>query len=552
MRTNELGLGLLLFLPAAVCGQPLIAQHGIVNAGSYVPFGLPGGGIARGAVFSIFGSGLGPPSSPALAFPLSTTLGGVSIKVSNADGSVSVEAIPLYVSPSQINAILPSNTPVGPAAVVVSYNGARGSPSPIQVVTSAFGIYAISSAGYGPGVLQNYNSALDQPVNSLRISARPGQVITLWGTGLGAVSFADNVAPTPGSLPTPVEVFVGGKPAAVQYSGRSPCCSGTDQLVFTIPDDAPTGCWVPVQVRTEGTTVSNTVTIAVGTGGTACNEASNPFAMRFANGGKLGWVDLRRFALHSQPIQLNVDTTVDYSAVLFRNEPGGAFAFHAVYSLPPAGSCTTYAGAGDLLWKEALPGTGFTSSLNGGASVNVGSRRTAALSAPTLTYTHLGDYQTGITAVLKSSLILNTGTIQVQGAGGPEVGTFVAPAPVPAPLTWTNRDQLPKAVDRKQPLTVTFSGVPSGHTVLVTGGYFSPSINATGMFVCVAAPGATSFTVPAYILAGVPSRRTRDHRNGVLMVGSTPLANPTTFTASGLDYGAIFTTNLLGKDVIFQ
>ena len=430
----------------AAWAQPLIAQHGIVNAGSYIPFGLPGGAIARGSVFSIFGAGLGPPSSPPLAFPLATTLGGVSIKVSNADSTVAVDAIPLYVSPTQINAILPSNAPLGPASVVVTYSNARSNPSTIRVAASAFGIYAISSAGYGPGVLQNYNSPTDQPVNSLQTSAQPGQVITLWGTGLGAVSFADNVAPTPGSLATPVEVFVGGKLASVQYSGRSPCCSGTDQIVFTIPADAPTGCWVPVQVRTEGTTVSNTVTIAIGSSaGAACNEAANPFAMRYVNGGRLGWVDLRRFALHSQPINLTIDTTVDYSAVLLRNEPGGPFAFNAVYSLPPAGSCGTYYGSGDLLWKDALPGTAFSSSLNGGASVNVGVRRTAAISAPTLSYSRLGYYQTGITT-LKSSLILNPGTVQVQGAGGPDVGTFIAATPLPAPLTWSNRDLVSKTV----------------------------------------------------------------------------------------------------------
>src|SRR5271166_6372820 len=147
--------------------------------------------------------------------------------------------------------------------------------------------------GFGPGVFQNFNSATDQPVNSLAISAQPGQTVILWGTGLGPVTFADNIAPTPGSLPTAVEVFVGGKSATVSYSGRSPCCSGTDQIVFTVPLNAPAGCWVPVQVRTAGTILSNSTTMAISAAaGSPCAETNNPFAMKFVNGGKLGWLNL--------------------------------------------------------------------------------------------------------------------------------------------------------------------------------------------------------------------------------------------------------------------
>ena len=59
----------------------------------------------------------------------------------------------------------------------------------ISVVPSAFGIFARNEAGSGPGVVQNYISATDQPLNAPIGPARPGQVMILWGTGLGAVSF---------------------------------------------------------------------------------------------------------------------------------------------------------------------------------------------------------------------------------------------------------------------------------------------------------------------------------------------------------------------------
>src|SRR5690348_2252383 len=130
-------------------GQPTIFLRGVVNAASLMAPGLPGGSIARGSLFSLFGARMGPNSSPALAFPLSNTLGGVSIKVSQ--GSTSVDAIPIFVSANQINAIMPSNAPLGAVSIRVTFNGIPGLPSPARVVNASFGIIAANSGGFGPG-----------------------------------------------------------------------------------------------------------------------------------------------------------------------------------------------------------------------------------------------------------------------------------------------------------------------------------------------------------------------------------------------------------------
>jgi uncharacterized protein (TIGR03437 family) len=119
--------GAVVFLSTGAIAQTIFPR-GIVNAASFVAPGLPGGGIARGSIFSIFGRNLGPASSPTLAFPLVLNLGGVSIRVSQ--GSTSVDAIPLFVSPGQINAIMPSNAPLGMVSVRVTFNNSTGNPSP--------------------------------------------------------------------------------------------------------------------------------------------------------------------------------------------------------------------------------------------------------------------------------------------------------------------------------------------------------------------------------------------------------------------------------------
>ena len=110
------------------------------------------------------------------------------------------------------------------------------------------------------------------------------QTMILYGTGLGAGLNADNVAPQAGNLPTKVEVFVGGQAAAMAYTGRSPCCSGLDQIVFTVPPNAPLGCWVPVQIRTSGTTVSNTTTMAISANGSPCSDPLNALTASFLAG----------------------------------------------------------------------------------------------------------------------------------------------------------------------------------------------------------------------------------------------------------------------------
>ena len=243
-------------------GGPAIAQNGVVNAASFLAPSQPGGAIAQGSVFSIFGANLGPPVlATVTAFPLPRTLGGVSIRVSR--GQTSVQAIPLAVVATQANAILPSNAPLGEASITVTFNGQTSAPVPVQIVPASFGAFTLNSSGSGQGIVQNFVSATDQPLNSPARPASPSQVLILWGTGLGAISAADDLGPPAGDLPAPLRILVGNRPVTEKlYGGRTPCCSGIDQIAFRLPFDAPSGCAVPLQVYA-GETPSNVVTIAI-------------------------------------------------------------------------------------------------------------------------------------------------------------------------------------------------------------------------------------------------------------------------------------------------
>src|SRR5581483_5319909 len=99
-----------LFTALAAPAQ-FIDYRGVVNAASFTPPGLSSGSIAQGSIFSIFGQAIGPSTlAQASSFPLSTTLAGVSVQVTQ--GNTIVNAYPIVVTANQVNAIMPSNAPL--------------------------------------------------------------------------------------------------------------------------------------------------------------------------------------------------------------------------------------------------------------------------------------------------------------------------------------------------------------------------------------------------------------------------------------------------------
>lgn len=553
---SRASVAVLLLLASAGVGRaqiPAINYRGVVNAASFMPQGLPGGGIAQGSIFTIFGRNLGPATPVATAgFPLSNSLSGVSIKVFR--GANSVDALPLFVSAGQINAVMPSGAPIGMVSVQVSRNNAKSNPAPVRVVANSLGIFSVNNTGLGPGILQNFVAQNQQPVNNLLNPAIPGQTITMWGTGLGPAGGPDNVAAPSGNLPTQVEVFVGGQAASVQYSGRSPCCSGVDQIVFKVPSTAPPGCWVPVYVRTGGAVTSNGVTIAISADGSPCSEPGNAVSPTLVNGGRLGaLIAVRSNVREDVGTRAPVDVTTDYAAGFFLQEQAGPFNYNARYSLPPPGTCAISAGAGNLLTSGLLvPGVapgqryldpGYTFTLTGpnGTRNITGTARAFPL--------HVGS---SVPGVVDSTLFLSPGTYTVTGSGGADVGAFQAATTIPPSLTWVNRDQL-TTVNRAQPLTLNWSGVPAGYSVFIFGGGFDASSNSSAVFTCVAQSGATSLTIPAAVLASVPPTRMGTGKFvGAIYLAQYQAASPARFSALGIDTGFLLPCGVVGKTVVFQ
>jgi uncharacterized protein (TIGR03437 family) len=539
--------GLVVVCDSAI-GAPAIYPHQVVNAASYYSPGLPAGSIAQGSLFTLFGTGLGPAQGvQQSSFPLMTTFSGVSIQVTQKTNSVS--AIPLYVSQGQINALMPSNTPLGWVSVVVTVSGAKTNPSPAYIVHDSPGVFTFTGTGIGPAALQNAVSGASLPLNSNQASAMPGQTEILYLTGLGPISSPDNQAP-PANVPTtPVEVWVGGVPASVTYSGRSPCCSGLDQIDFVVPASAPQGCWVPVSVRTSHTTVSNFTSMAISADGSPCSEPTNPLAGPILNGGSLGTLTLTRMTIHEDlGVTAPVDVTSDFVAFNATQHTSSPFAFAPWASLPPAGSCTVYPAIGDVFEGGKVPDeTSSYSALDPGTQVQIANSAGSQPATLIASAAPLGSYLPLYS--LPNTLYLAAGNYSVRGAGGSNVGAFNASITVPSPLVWSNRDAT-NTVSRSAALTLHWSGGAPSQMIMILGMDSDLPSNSSAVFLCTAAAGATSLTIPEQVLSAIPSSQPSALRSkSVIYIVATSDAG---FVASGLSVARAAAVYMTGKTVRFQ
>src|SRR5439155_7015183 len=86
----------------------------------------------------------------------------------------------------------------------------------------------------------------------------PVDPLVIWVTGLVA------------ELDAPVEVYVGNIKADVASVARASCCTGVDQIQFTVPPGVQ-GCYVPVAVKI-GAFVSNFATLSISPDSSVCSD----------------------------------------------------------------------------------------------------------------------------------------------------------------------------------------------------------------------------------------------------------------------------------------
>jgi uncharacterized protein (TIGR03437 family) len=235
---------------------PVPTVKAVTSAASYAS-----GVVAPGELITIFGSAIGPPSltvAPSGTAPL--TLSNTSVSF---DG---ILAPIYYVSATQTSVQVPYNISKGQTVVRLTYNGVTSAGMTLTSLPASPGLFTTDSSG------QRQLAALngDLSVNSASNPATRGAALVLYGTGEGQTSppvvegsRVPIIAPLP-QTQLPVAVTIGGQPASVQYAGETPgLLSGLLQINVTVPDNAPVGANIPVQVTINGQPTQSNVTVAV-------------------------------------------------------------------------------------------------------------------------------------------------------------------------------------------------------------------------------------------------------------------------------------------------
>ncbi len=541
-RLHSFVLTFLLAAGAAIA-QPRIT--GIQNNYSYLIPGTPNFAIAQGSIFVLYGSGMAPAGLLQQAFnpALSRNLGGVSIKVTVA--GTTTEAIPYYVSPTQIAAILPSATPTGSGTMTVTYNGQTSPTFALTVVRSAFGILTLGGNGLGTAAVYD----LDFNYVNFTNSAHPGQIVTFWGTGQGPdPNDETRIIAAPQNLADlPFEFYIANKAAKVLYHGRS-TFPGLDQIVVEVPADVD-GCYASAYAKT-GNLLSNFVTIPVAPAGNKyCQDyfATREQTRDYLDTGRTeltsGWFYIGRFTILNPPILTQPATTIiqdSATAQFTRHTPFHASNWGGVSWGSP--------GCVAVSWSVENPfATPLIKSLDAGPAVTLtvpdGTTRTLNKQAGTPSQTSNNYAFSQVSSTPGNQLFIPTagGTFKFSAPGGADIGAVEQSVTGTAAMVWNERGSTP-SVSRSQPLTVTWSGAAPNSFVLIQGVSIAgtaPNLVVT-TFGCTERGNVGRYTVPRDVLAAmVPSNVTPtiNLAQGQLIVANYTI--PIQFRAPGLDHGSI-------------
>lgn len=518
----------LAFIPA-LSAAPTIAA--VVNGASNIQPGLPNAGVAQGAIFVIYGSGLGP-ANPGVATPAfqSTSLSKTSVAVTV--GGTKVNALMYFTSASQVTALLPSDTPTGAGSVTVTYNEQTSGQAPITVVANNLGIFSIDSSGGGPGIVTYADYSLVSPTKAANCggpnttcgAANPGDALILWTTGLGPVNGSDAAGAGLGvNMPDiPLKLWLGGVQATVTYQGRSGCCIGEDQIVFTVPDKVPTGCAIPLLVQI-GDEISNNTVMPVANGSRTCTLTT---ALASLGSEKIEQL------IAAGPVQNGSVRLDHFSDGGGKYEDDARFQFLNIVSFvpgtqsfvvswldnPPPGTCIAFNNLN----------ASFNNVVSGGNLLDAGSSFTVMGPKGSVM---LPVSSQKLTAFNMTGAFLVPGPYTVTGNGGADVGPFNANISVPAASTLVSPVNNGTAT-RANGMTVKWTGGSENLQIQVNSCSDNTCDNGASA-ICIVPASLGTFTIPPYVLEALPAGNSA----GVVLSSYSDA----TFTAMGLDAGTIAT-----------
>ncbi|MCW5982641.1 MAG: hypothetical protein KIT09_31425 [Bryobacteraceae bacterium] len=225
----------------------------VVNAAGFENVAL----AAPDSWLTVFGTNLAPaPASAAGALP--TTLGGVAATITDSAGAVS-PALLSFVSPGQINCLLPAGIRTGAATLVLSRIDGGAAAFNLEIGSVAPGLFTANADGKGVAAaliarVSGGRVTATEPVFACGATGRdcrprpflfgpPGEraVLILFATGIRGRSGLSAVA-----------VRIGGRDLAPEYAGPQLQFPGLDQVNVMLPRDLAGGGLLSVELVVDG------------------------------------------------------------------------------------------------------------------------------------------------------------------------------------------------------------------------------------------------------------------------------------------------------------
>ncbi|HTR34799.1 MAG TPA: IPT/TIG domain-containing protein [Bryobacteraceae bacterium] len=250
---------------------PSVSAGGVVSAGAFGQFTA----AAPGSWIEIYGSNLSATTRSWSGDDFS----GINAPTKLDATTVTIGGLPAfvdYISPTQVNAQVPSGIGTGLQPLIVTTDAAGASASySLKINNTEPGLLAPPSfkiggtqyvaAFFADGVTYVLPPGAIAGLPSRR--AKPGDTITLYGVGFGPVSPnipAGQIVQGKNSV-SDLHIFFGSTQATYTYAGLAPDAVGLYQFNVVVPD-VPASDSVPLTFSLDGTNGTQTLYIAVQNG----------------------------------------------------------------------------------------------------------------------------------------------------------------------------------------------------------------------------------------------------------------------------------------------
>jgi uncharacterized protein (TIGR03437 family) len=248
---------------------PSISTGGVVSASAFGEFTS----VSPGSWIEIYGSNLAVDTrswagSDFTGVNAPTSLDGTSVTIGGQAAFID------YISPGQVNALVPSNVATGVQPMTVTVAGATTAAynlnvNPVQPGLDAPPSFKIGGTQYAVALFADGTYVLPEgaiPGLNSR-PAQPGDEIVLYGVGFGPVTPsipAGQLVQQANTLASTFSMSIGGVPVTnMPYSGLAPSYTGLYQFNIVVPANTGSGA-VPLTFIVDGVAGTQTLYLAVG------------------------------------------------------------------------------------------------------------------------------------------------------------------------------------------------------------------------------------------------------------------------------------------------